>query len=230
MLSEAKVIKKDDEDLYQEVPGNPVSHSSFSKNSKKSLMSFDGISDSSIDIQSLKPEDQSQKGKKNNRAKGIFFVMMFACSFTCMVVSCKLAYQMNSHLTGFDYLIVRATSMLILSAIQVYALKINVFKVEPRFRTHLIMRCLSGASGMLSFFVGLKYIPASKATLITNIHPILVTIMAYFVLNESITVLKILAVVGAFIGVFIFTSHKNDTDDGEGSYSLGITLVTITCF
>lgn len=81
---------------------------------------------------------------------------------------------------------------------------------------------------MLCFFIGLKFIPASKATLISNIHPILVTIMAYFMLQEDLTASKILAVIGAFVGVIIFTSHEDESEQVSGSYTLGIMMVTVT--
>ena len=79
------------------------------------------------------------------------------------------------------------------------------------------------------FFIGLKYIPASKATLIFNLSPILIAIAAYFILKEELTKFKIVAVFGSFFGVFLFTLNKNSTQDSEDGYFIGIAWVFVTC-
>lgn len=81
---------------------------------------------------------------------------------------------------------------------------------------------------MPSFFIGLKYIPSSKATLIMSMNPILVAILAYFLLKEQMTIGKILAVIGAFFGVLLFTYNKNNSQRDTGSYFIGIAMVTVT--
>jgi len=78
---------------------------------------------------------------------------------------------------------------------------------------------------MPCFFIGLKYIPSTKAALIMNSNPILVAVAAYFILKEQITKIKILSVFGAFIGVIIFTRHKNVEDEDVNTYNIGIMLV-----
>ena len=77
-----------------------------------------------------------------------------------------MAYQENSNLTGFDYLLLRSSSMALLSVIQVMYLKINVLDVKPEQRFMLAARWLAGGIGMPIYFIGLKYIPASIGSLI----------------------------------------------------------------
>lgn len=96
-----------------------------------------------------------------------------------MVVACKLAYQHNPHLNGFDYVILRATSMSIMSAFQVYYVGVNVFDIKKGYRLKLFIRCIVGGVGMPSFFMAIKYLPSSKASLIFNVHPILVSLIAF---------------------------------------------------
>lgn len=120
--------------------------------------------------------------------------------------------------------------MTVLSFIQVYVSRVNIFDVKKGYRTYLFIRSLLGGLGIPALFIGLKYIPAIKATLIYNIHPILVAVLAHFILKEQITKLKILAVIGSFIGVIFFTANKNDSVDNNQYYFLGIGLVTFTCF
>lgn len=146
-----------------------------------------------------------------------------------MTVCCKLAYRNNSNLNGFDYMIVRATSMALMSALQVGYLRLNVFDIKKGYRTKLLIRCLAGGFGMPCYFMALKYIPASKGALIFNIHPLFVAVLAYFLLKESITKMKIFTVVGAFIGVAIFAQSKNDPTVASDSYYFGICLVAVSC-
>ena len=115
-----------------------------------------------------------------------------------------------------------------MSLLQVILARVNPFNVKKSYRLLLFLRCITGGTGMICFFIGLKYIPSSKAALIMNIHPILVAIAAFFILKESITKLKILAVCGAFCGVILFTWNENK-ENGKDSYAVGIILVSVTC-
>ena len=60
------------------------------------------------------------------------------------------------------------------------------------------------------FFFALKYMPVSKANLIFNIHPLVVAVIAYYVLKEKLTKLRVFALIGAFLGVVILSIHNND--------------------
>ena len=82
------------------------------------------------------------------------------------------------------------------------------------------------------FFFSLKYMPVSKANLIFNIHPLMVTVIAYFVLKENLTQLRVFALIGAFMGVVILSIHKNDNpDDNESGnmYYIAIFMISVTC-
>mmetsp|Transcript_21414 Transcript_21414/g.18996 ORF Transcript_21414/g.18996 Transcript_21414/m.18996 type:complete len:139 (-) Transcript_21414:418-834(-) len=138
-----------------------------------------------------------------------------------------MAYRNNPKLNGFDYLLVRGSSMIILSFIQIYFTNVNISNLKKGYRFYLFLRSLLGGLGIPTLFVGLKYIPATKATLIYNVHPILVTLLAYFILREQLTKLKVLSVVGAFIGVILFTTNKNESTE-ESNYFIGIGLSIFT--
>ena len=81
---------------------------------------------------------------------------------------------------------------------------------------------------MPSYFAGLKYIPASKATLIVNVHPLIVAVIAFFILKEKLTKSKVLLMIGSFIGVGFLSIHNNDTNESSSWYLLGISLVFMT--
>ena len=134
----------------------------------------------------------------------------------------KLAYQDNSALNGFDYLLLRSSSMAPLSILQVIYLKVNVLNIKKEERIMLLVRWLAGGIGMPIFFIGLKYIPASVGSLIYNINPILVSAFAFLWLSEQFTIMKIFAVIGSFIGVVVFLSGQHTTSRESKKFLFGI--------
>lgn len=127
-------------------------------------------------------------------------------------------------MTGLDYLLIRSSSLLSLCILDVVRLKVNVFDIKSGYKLTLLLRCILGGIGMPSYFTGLKYIPATKATLILNVSPLIVAIMAFYFLHEKITKLSILALIGSFIGVVLFSLHKSDSSDDFKYYYFGIFL------
>ena len=186
---------------------------------KPKASAFDEINNSEV-LDLAKETDLSEQA--NNRFLGIVYVMLSTVWFALMTVACKIAYQNNPNLNGFDYVLLRASSMALMSALQVGYLKLNIFDIKEGYRFKLFMRWVVGGIGMPTFFMGLKYIPASKWTLIFNIHPILVAILSYFLLKEQITNMKILAVFGSFIGVLLFTQNTNNSNEPSDNYYIGI--------
>ena len=75
---------------------------------------------------------------------------------------------------------------------------------------------------MPTMFFGLKFVPASKSTLIFNMNPLFIVIAAYLVLSEKITKLSVFALIGAFVGVVVFNIHKNETKNVSDLYYFGI--------
>ena len=135
----------------------------------------------------------------------------------------------NVNLTGFDYLLIRSTSMWIISVIQVIYLRLNVLDVPKEDRINLFIRWMLGAIAMPTYSYGLKYIPATVAALIFNISPILVTILAIIFLHEQFTKIKILIVLGAFVGVILFLSGKDTKNPEHSNYFLGILCWSVSC-
>lgn len=80
---------------------------------------------------------------------------------------------------------------------------------------------------MPSFFMSIKYIPASKSALITNMNPLFVAVLAYFFLKEKITGTIVIALVGSIIGVILFSMHTNQESSAENNYFIGIILASM---
>ena len=70
----------------------------------------------------------------------------------------------------------------------------------------------------------------TKANLIFNINPLVIAITGYLILNEKITKINVLALIGAFAGMILFNIHKNETKNVSDLYYFGIGMVTWTCF
>ena len=145
-----------------------------------------------------------------------------------MTLLWKMAYQDNPNLSGFDYLLLRSTSMALLSILQVGYLKVNVLDVKPEHRLMLFARWLAGGIGMPIFFIGLKYIPASIWSLIQNTNPILVAIIAFIFLKEQITKTKIFTILGSFAGVALFVSSKSSGNSEYKDFYFGILWTSVS--
>ena len=137
-----------------------------------------------------------------------------------MAVFWKLAYRNNSNLNGFDYVLVRSGVMLILSVFQAKHYNINILNIKDGFRLKLYMFAIVGAIDVPLYFIGLQYVPTSIASLIFSISPIIVAVVAPFVLSEMLTKSKVISVVGSFIGWSMFALHKNTNPEEADYYNI----------
>ena len=98
----------------------------------------------------------------------------------------------NSNLNGFDYVLLRSAAMMILSILQAKFYRINIFEIKEGFKLKLYSFAIIGAVGVPAYFVGLQYVPTSIASLIFSISPMIVAVIAPFVLNEILTKIKVI--------------------------------------
>jgi drug/metabolite transporter (DMT)-like permease len=149
------------------------------------------------------------------------------CSATFL---CKLALTQNSELNGFDYMLPRGMALLVTSVIDMAIFRVNVLNVSRRGAKLLVIRSSIGAIGMPCYFIALKYLPMSKASIIVNFAPLLVPVLAYFILKEKIGIMDILALVWGFSGWVLINitkaknAHNKTYDD---MYIIGILLWVI---
>ena len=103
------------------------------------------------------------------------------------------------------------------------------------FSQILLIICL-GLTGIVGFgfffFSGLKYITASRASIISSLNPSLITILSILILREKITMFKLTGIFLSFIGAIIVISKGNFLEIfsekiGYGELSL---LGSITCW
>ena len=109
--------------------------------------------------------------------------------------------------------------------IEVLYSKTNIFKFPKQVIVPIMFRICTGAFGMPCFFFALKYLPMSKGAIILGIAPLIVSVVAYFLLNEVLHPREIVCLIGAFIGMFIVNAtkaenkHANTYDD---MYTTGV--------
>ena len=169
-----------------------------------------------------------EHSRRNDIIWTIVAITWILCA-TLAVAFCKIVYINNPDLTGFDYLFVRTLTMMSLAISNVVYLKVDIFGIEPKYRLLMLVRCLIGGLGMPCFFLGLKYIASSKAALISNMNPLIVTVLSYFILKEAVKVSNVVALLGAFIGVTLFSINQNGSVHASNHYILGISLVFVSC-
>ena len=102
--------------------------------------------------------------------------------------------------------------------------------VKPGYRLLLLGRCLIGTLNMFCLFSSIKYISSSQTTLIMNISPLLIGILSYFILKEKIYKSTVIALVGSFAGVTLFSLHKSESAGLNGNFMLGLCYALVSCF
>lgn len=68
---------------------------------------------------------------------------------------------------------------------------------------------LFNALGYLFQFIGMQYTTAGKASLLINLNVIIVAILSFLLLGESMGWQKILAIIMSILGVFLITTNGN---------------------
>ena len=112
----------------------------------------------------------------------------------------KLGMTINDNLNGFDYMIPRSMALLAWSVWDMIYFKANPCNVNRKGLILLIMRSVIAACGFPWYFISLKYIPMSKASIIVNLAPMIVPIFAYFALKEKVTIIDIISLIFGFLG------------------------------
>ena len=154
--------------------------------------------------------------------------MLSVIATSLSIFFAKFAYMENKALTGFDYMFTRTPIMILITLIQAWVLKVDIFKIEPEARKWIALRCFFGTTAMPWFFVGLKYLPSSKATFIKNLQPLMISFGGYLFLKEKISKIDFIAIYGAFIGIIIMNYKKTDSSKIDSTSEL-VTFGIILC-
>ncbi|CAI2373209.1 unnamed protein product [Moneuplotes crassus] len=179
--------------------------------------------------ESLQVEDLDfGKGEGENSLKGILYMVLCAFCFAGVGFVIKCIYHNYTEVGIFDILLIRCCLTTIVYYFVAKVLKVNLFEINPGMATILMLRVFLGIIAIGSLVASMRYLPASIAMMIYNINPILVMILAYFMLSEQLNLIKIVCCFGAFAGIVIIGLGRNENSQSEGEI-LGILLASIAC-
>ena len=142
----------------------------------------------------------------------------------------KLGMTLNTSLNGFDYMFPRSLALLTWSLWEVCWFKINICDVSKQGLKLLIVRATIAAWGFPWYFISLKYLPMSKASIIVNLAPMIVPVVAYFILKESISIIDIFSLIFGFLGWLMvnLTSLENSKNNAyEDMQLIGVALCAV---
>ena len=92
----------------------------------------------------------------------------------------------------------------------------------------LILLSLLFSAQICTFNFGAKYTTAGRSSVLTNVNPFLIAILAhFFITDDRLTIRKIIGLVLAFLGVFIVFRDKIETTE---PHLLGDTIMLISGF
>lgn len=73
-----------------------------------------------------------------------------------------------------------------------------------------------GGLGMTLLFMSIKILPTTISFMLFNMNPLLVSVLAYFLLKENLSLTSALCTLGAFGGIVcISLGRKNEKVEGE---------------
>jgi len=194
--------------------------------SKEHNFEISGVDNSLLDDnKSIKDKDT----EKNN-ILGILYMIFCGLSISIIYIICKVVFVRNPSLTGLDSMITRSPLMVFISILQLAYCKVNPFNIHPEIRWALVGRVIGGGIAILCSFISLKYLPSSKLSLITYIHPLIVAVIAFYLLSEVLTKIHVISFIGSFIGIILLACHntKSTVDTSTDSeYYFGLMMVSI---
>jgi len=131
----------------------------------------------------------------SSRAKGIFYMLLSACSFTAMNIFIRLSGDIPSlQKSFFRNLISLFFALIILMKDKV------MFQVPEKDWKHLILRSFLGTVGVICNFYAVDHMVLSDATMLNELSPFFTIIFVYLLLREAITLPQMLLFLSAMAG------------------------------
>ncbi|WP_339052509.1 DMT family transporter [Candidatus Lariskella endosymbiont of Epinotia ramella] len=172
----------------------------------------------------------SDSNAKNSNMVAMLFMAVNAVSLGSLYAVMKcITYSVNSNQATFLY---KSIIFLFLLPWVFYKDGLNVIKT-PNIKIHLL-RSVFSAGGSLSMMYSLKFLKLLDVTALTHIEQVLWIIIGAVFFNERITLIKIIAVILAFLGGFIvvkpevlyslFSDEKIVSDFNEGYFFVFLTV------
>jgi drug/metabolite transporter (DMT)-like permease len=152
-------------------------------------------------------------------SQGVRFMLFSALIFTLMQVCIKLI----PHIPPIEIIFFRSVFSLVTSVI---ILKSQSVSVWGNNKTILILRGVSGAIALTSFFILIQQIPLAAASTLQHVSPIFSAILGIFILKEKVTWYRFLFFAVSFAGIVFIQGFDNRVSFGQMLLGLGSAFFT----
>lgn len=129
-------------------------------------------------------------------SKGVVLMFFYILLFSLVQVGVKSLY----HIPFFEVIFFRAIISFFLAGGTALSQKISLLGNNKKL---LLLRGLFGTLSLTSFFYAIKHVPLASAITIVNIKPLIILLIAFFVLKEKIKPTQWLFFLVSFIGIIV---------------------------
>lgn len=81
----------------------------------------------------------------------------------------------------------------------------------------LLSKTVQGVLTHFMFYYGVEHLPLTEVTLISNISPIVVAILSYFILKEGLRMREVFALIISFAGILCLIIGRDGSGNGQKS-------------
>ncbi|MCH5184989.1 MAG: DMT family transporter [Oscillospiraceae bacterium] len=152
----------------------------------------------------------------SNKTKGIIFIITSALCFAFMNMFVRLAGDVPSVQKSFF-----RNSVACIFAAAVLLRSEEKFRFDKKNLPDLIGRSVFGTIGILCNFYAIDHLPLADASMLNKLSPFFAIIFSYFLLKEKMTLVQILSVITAFIGVIFIIKPAGISIDQTLSACIG---------
>lgn len=152
-------------------------------------------------------------------SQGVRFMLFSALIFTLMQVCIKLI----PHIPPIEIIFFRSVFSLVTSII---ILKSQSVSVWGNNKTVLILRGVSGAIALTSFFILIQQIPLAAASTLQHVSPIFSAILGIFILKEKVKWYQFLFFAISFAGIVFIQGFDNRVSFWQMLLGLGSAFFT----
>lgn len=152
-------------------------------------------------------------------SQGVRFMLFSALIFTLMQVCIKLI----PHIPPIEIIFFRSVFSLVTSVI---ILKSQSVSVWGNNKTILILRGVSGAIALTSFFILIQQIPLAAASTLQHVSPVFSAILGIFILKEKVKWYQFLFFAISFAGIVFIQGFDNRVSFWQMLLGLGSAFFT----
>ncbi len=162
-------------------------------------------------------EEKTEEAEHDNVLKGVLFAISAFFLLAVMGACAKLLTQ-NHHVMEVAFFR-NLVPFVLMTAYALALKKKNNFKVKNT--KMIVIRVIVGTGGLITTFGALNALPISDATVIFMAANLILPILAYFVLGESVGAHRVLAIMIGFLGVFLVAAPTGQVNPIGLSLALG---------